>query len=265
MRRILSFVLTLVLLAIGAVPAVQTSQSPATKTSTPITVSAAVSLTESLEEAGKAYMSTGRGTVRFNFAGSNALARQIVNGAPADLFISADEEQMNVVEKAGKIAPGSRVDLLGNQLAIVALPERVTLVREQFARAAPEIRRLAIGDPAAVPAGVYARQYLEKVGAWKAYEPRIIPTTNVRAALTAVETGGADAAIVYVSDAAVARTALVAFVVPENQSPKIVYPAAIVSSTKLHGEAAQFLAFLRGPEASAIFKRHKFTPLTPGR
>lgn len=262
MRRFIAVALALVAVAVLAV---STSERTSIEAQTPLTVSAAISLTESLEAIGKAYTSSGRGAVRFNFAGSNVLARQIVNGAPADLFVSADEEQMNVVEKAGKLVPGTRVDLLRNQLAIVALPERAALVREQFPRAAPEIRRLAIGDPAAVPAGVYARQYLEKQGIWASFESRIVPTTNVRAALTAVETGAADAAIVYVSDAAVAREAIVAFVVPESQSPKIVYPAAIVSSTQNRASAADFLAFLRGPAASAIFTQHKFTPLAPAR
>jgi molybdate transport system substrate-binding protein len=227
----------------------------------PITVSAAVSLSEALEEAAKAYSASGGGPVRFNFAGSNVLARQIVNGAPADLFISADEEQMNVVAKAGGVRSGTRVDLLGNQLAVVAPADRVAFVREQFARAPAEIRRLAMGDPAAVPAGVYARQYLEKRGLWAAYEPRVVPTANVRAALTAVDTGAVDAAIVYVTDAAVARNAAVAFVVPVDEGPRIVYPAAILSGAANRTEAERFLAFLRAPEASAIFARHKFTPL----
>ena len=151
-----------------------------TAPSEPITVAAAVSLTEVLDEIAKAYAAAGGGPVRFNLAGSNVLARQIVNGAPADVFISADETQMDVVEKAGAVLAGSRVDLVANQLAIVATPDRVELVRREFARAPAEIRRLAIGDPAAVPAGVYARRYLEQRGLWAAYEPRVVPTTNVR-------------------------------------------------------------------------------------
>jgi molybdate transport system substrate-binding protein len=227
----------------------------------PVTVAAAVSLTDVLEEIATAYAATGGGAVRFNLAGSNVLARQIVNGAPADVFISADETQMDVVEKAGAVLAGSRVDLVENQLAIVSTPEHVDFVRREFARAPAEIRRLAIGDPAAVPAGVYARQYLEQRGLWAAYEPRIVPTTNVRAALTAVETGSVDAAIVYVTDLAAARTAVQAFAVPARDGPRIVYPGAVLAASRDQAGAKRFLAFLRGPVAAAIFRRHKFLPL----
>jgi molybdate transport system substrate-binding protein len=224
----------------------------------PITVAAAVSLTDVLEEVARAYAAAGGGAVRFNLAGSNVLARQIVNGAPADVFISADEAQMEVAEKAGAILTGSRIDLVGNQLAIAAAPEKVELVRQQFARAPVEIRRLAIGDPAAVPAGVYAKRYLEQKSLWSAYESRIVPTTNVRAALTAVETGGADAAIVYLTDLATARSAVLAFAVPAAEGPRIVYPAAVVAASRQQAEAQRFLAYLRQPGPRAIFARYKF-------
>jgi molybdate transport system substrate-binding protein len=224
----------------------------------PLTVAAAVSLTDVLEEIAKAYTAAGGGPVRFNLAGSNVLARQILNGAPADVFISADEAQMDLVQKAGALSAGSRVDLVGNQLAVVATPDRVAFVRQEFSRAPAGIRRLAIGDPAAVPAGVYARRYLEQQGLWAAYEPRVVPTTNVRAALTAVETGSVDAAIVYITDLAVARTAVLAFSVPAKDGPRIVYPGAALASSRNQAEAKRFLAFLRQPEAAAIFGRHKF-------
>ena len=227
----------------------------------PITVAAAVSLSEVLEAIARAYVAAGGGAVRFNLAGSNVLARQIVNGAPADVFISADEAQMDVVDKAGAVLAGSRRDLVANQLAIVATPERVDFVRREFARAPGGIWRLAIGDPAAVPAGVYARRYLEQRGLWSAYEPRIVPTTNVRAALAAVETGSVDAAIVYVTDLAAARTAVLALAVPAAEGPRIVYPGAVLASSRQQAEARKFLAFLRQSAAAAIFARHKFAPL----
>jgi molybdate transport system substrate-binding protein len=223
-----------------------------------LTIAAAVSLSDVLEEIAKAYAAAGGGPVRFNLAGSNVLARQIVNGAPADVFISADEAQMDLVEKAGTVLAGSRVDIVGNQLAIVATPDRVAFVRQEFARAPAGIRRLAIGDPAAVPAGVYARRYLEQRGLWTAYEPRVVPTTNVRAALAAVETGSVDAAIVYLTDLAAARTAVLAFAVSAKDGPRIVYPGAVLAASRNQVEAKRFLAFLSQPEAAAIFARHKF-------
>ena len=128
-----------------------------------ITVSAAVSLTESLQEIAKVYERAG-GRVSLNLAASNVLSRQIVNGAPADVFISADEAQMALVEKAGLIAAGSRVVLLRNQLAIVVRTDRSGDLASAAALASPDVKRIAIGDPDAVPAGVYARSYLERIG-----------------------------------------------------------------------------------------------------
>lgn len=223
-----------------------------------ITVSAAISLTEALQEIAAAYARGGGGMVRFNFAGSNVLARQIANGAPVDLFVSADDEQMDLALKAGVIDEGTRVNLVGNRLAVVAPADRVELVKSGFANASPAIRRLALGDPAAVPAGRYARAYLEGQKLWSAYEPRIIPMPNVRAALTAVETGAVDAAIVYETDLRASKGAALAFVVPADQSPAIVYPAAIVKSSRNRGEAERLLTFLRGAEATAIFVKHGF-------
>ena len=236
----------------GDLPAVQVASRNA------ITVSAAISLTEALEEVAAAYARAGGGVVRFNFAGSNVLARQIVNGAPVDVFISADDEQMDVVQKAGAIADGTRVDLVGNRLAVVAHADRVEAVKAGFLQASPAIRRLAIGDPAAVPAGRYARAYLEAQKLWTAYQQRIVPTPNVRAALAAVENGAADAAIVYATDLQSSKETALAYAVPPDQAPAIVYPAGIVKSSRHRGEAQRFLEFLRGAEATAIFTKYGF-------
>jgi len=231
----------------------------------PLTVSAAISLTNVLEELAAAYAETGGGPVRFNFAGSNVLARQIVNGAPVDLFVSADEAQMDVVDRAGLIVGGSRVPLVGNRLAVVAARDRAGTIGAAFPVASAAIRRLAIGDPEAVPAGVYARQYLEMKGLWQAYSPRIIPTGHVRAALASVENGSADAAIVYVTDVESARRAVIVLTVASEDGPRIVYPAAVVTSGNNRAAAERFLSYLRGPEAAAIFARHNFVPLVGSR
>jgi molybdate transport system substrate-binding protein len=226
-----------------------------------ITVSAALSLANAMEEIGQAWTQAGGVRVRFNFAASNTLARQIVNGAPVDVFISADEAQMDVVEKAGVLIAGSRAPVIRNQLAVAASPPRAAFVRENFFRAPPEIRRLALGDPDAVPAGVYAKQYLEQRGLWSAYAARVVPTANVRAALAAVENGSADAAIVYASDIRAARGAVQAFSVPIGEGPPILYPGAVVKSSRQRAAAERFLAFLRTADAQALFARHGFLPL----
>ena len=227
----------------------------------PVTVSAAISLTDALEDAGRAYRAAGGGEVRLNFGGSNVLARQILNGAPVDLFVSADEAQMKLIEAAGAIASGTRVDLLGNKLAVV-LSSSAPAVKDAEGLAQPAIRRMALGDPDAVPAGVYAKQYLQSAGVWDRLSARIVPVANVRAALTAVETGNVDAAIVYESDLTAASRARLAFVVSGPAAPRIVYPAAVLARSKNRPEAERFLAFLRGKEGSAIFKRFRFEPIS---
>jgi molybdate transport system substrate-binding protein len=223
-----------------------------------ITVSAAASLTDALEEIARAYRAAGGGPVRFNFAGSNVLARQIAAGAPVDLFVSADEAQMEVAQAAGAINPSTRVDLLGNRLAIVSRPGMVLAGARSLIE--PAVRRIAIGDPRAVPAGVYARRYLEAVGLWAALEPKLVAVGNVRAALVAVENGSADAAIVYESDVATAR-AVTGAVVTDPAAPRIVYPAAIVRASRNPAEAQRFLTFLQSAEASRVFRSWKFVPL----
>lgn len=227
----------------------------------PITVSAAVSLTDALSAIATEYANAGRGGVRFNFGASNVLARQIVQGAPVDAFISADEAQMDVVAKAGLIQDGSLIHLLGNQLAVVVPNDRPRTFTSIAQIADPALRRIALGDPAAVPAGIYARQYLEKEGLWAAVAARIVPTATVRGALAAVESGAADAAIVYRTDARGALRATVAWVVPADRGPRIVYPAAIVRGSKNAAEAARFLDFLRGAIAERTFIRFGFTRL----
>ncbi len=224
----------------------------------PITVSAAVSLSDVLTAISQGYGRTG-GTVRFNFGASNVLARQIASGAPVDVFISADEAQMSVVAAAGLLKDGSRVDLLRNQLAVAVPSDRLRTFKSLREIADPAFKRIAIGDPAAVPVGVYAKQYLEKEGLWSAIEPRVVPAGSARAALAAVESGAADAAIVYRTDVRVSVKATVAWVVPVDKGPRIIYPAAIIRTTTAAGEAKRFLDYLQTDPAARIFERFGFT------
>ena len=223
-----------------------------------ITVSAAISLTDALEEIVRVYSRESGDQVRLNLAGSNVLARQVLNGAPIDVFISADEAQMNLV--SAMVAPGTRTNLVANRLVIVAPRDRVGFVAENFSRAPAGIRRLAIGDPAAVPSGVYARQYLQRTGLWTAYATRIVPTVNVRAALEAVENGSADAAIVYATDVRSSRRSGIAIDIPANQTDAIVYPAAIIATSRNRPGAERFLSFLKSSIARDIFVRFGFVP-----
>jgi molybdate transport system substrate-binding protein len=226
----------------------------------PVLVSAAISLTDALVEIEKAYRASGGGPVRFNFAGSNVLARQIANGAPADIFISADLVQMHYVERAGAIKAGGFSYLLSNRLAIVVPPGRPLGGSTAQALAAPGVKRIAIGDPAAVPAGFYARKFLQHEGQWEALQPKLLALVNVRAALAAVENGAADAAIVYESDAASSSKVSVAFIVPRQMTGPIVYPAAVLERSRNKAAAQHFMTFLRGETARTIFTRFKFGP-----
>ena len=190
-----------------------------------------------------------------SFGGSNDLARQIRAGAPAEVFVSASAERMDEVQRAGLVRAADRVDLLSNRLVVV-VPAGAT-VAPATAEDLTRVRRLALGDPQAVPAGIYARQWLEKRGLWERVRDRVVPTLDVRAALAAVESGNADAGIVYRTDAAISRRVRVAFEVPADEAPRIVYPAALLAGAR--GPAARaFFEHLRSPEAREVFERLGF-------
>lgn len=230
----------------------------------PITVSAAISLTEVLQELGRMYEAQEGGAIVLNFGSSNVLARQIVNGAPVDLFISADENQMALVEKAGLIAAGSRVPLVGNQLALIVRADRADPPASVASLASADIRRVAIGNPDAVPAGVYAKRYLERVKVWKALRGKLLPTGSVRAVLAAVANGAADAGIVYVTDVKASDVVRITAVLPDPGGSRIVYPAAVIASSPKKDAAQAFLRFLQSPVANAVFTHYGFQPLGSG-
>ena len=222
----------------------------------PVMVSAAVSLTDVLERLARTYEKQMGTRVILNFGASNVLARQIATGARVDLFVSADSAQMDLLSE--HIDRASRVDLLSNQLAIAVPDDRSRQFGSARELADPAIRRIAVGDPAAVPAGVYAKAYLEQLGIWNVIAPKVVPSGSVRLALAAVENGAADAAIVYKTDVATARRARAAFVVPSAEGPRIVYPAAVVRDGLNPAGARRLLAFLRRTEATEAFERAGF-------
>jgi molybdate transport system substrate-binding protein len=174
-----------------------------------------------------------------------------------DVFISADQMQMDAVGDA--VVPGTRVDLLSNRLAIAVPDDRPGQIRSARDLLDGSIRRVAVGDPNAVPAGVYARRYLERIGIWSALQSKLVPTATVRLALAAVERGAVDAAFVYVTDVATTRHTKIAFAVPPGDAPPITYPAALIR-TGLNPEGGRrWLAFLKTGEATEVFTRAGFS------
>lgn len=224
-----------------------------------VLVFAAASTTEVLGEAAETFARNGEGKVLGVFAGSSILAKQIENGAPADLYLSANPAWMDYLEGRGHIDPETRLDLLTNRLAIIASAESAqeALDAQSGLVAALGEGRLAIGDPDHVPAGIYARQALEAMGLWPMLEPRLVRTADVRIALHLVARGEADLGIVYVSDAAAfARVRTVSEIAPDLHAP-IRYSIALVAGGN-NDTARRFLNFLVAPERETLFQRHGF-------
>jgi molybdate transport system substrate-binding protein len=221
-----------------------------------LVVSVAASVYDALDEIAGLYRAATGVTVALNAGGSNTLARQIVEGARAGLFLSADDAQMDVVQNAGRIVAGTRTPLLTNELAIV-VPKAstdVTLARLLEGRLA----RLAMGEPGSVPAGVYGRKWLEHEKAWTRVSSKVIPFPTVRAVLSAVEAERVDAGIVYRTDAMASSVRVIAQVAKkEHPYLDITYPVAVIVGPS-EGEARRFLEFLKGPAARAVFDRRGF-------
>ena len=215
-------------------------------------VLAASSLQESLEEVGKAWAAEGHAAPVLSFAASSALARQVEQGAPADLFVSADEEWMDTLEGQNLLRVGTRGDLLTNRLVLVTKKGGTVRGLADLGDG-----KLALADPGAVPAGKYARAALESTGAWPAVESNVVPAENVRAALALVERGEAALGIVYATDAMASDGVEVLETFPESSHPPIRYPAAVLAEAT-HPDAAAFRAFLASDEARRIFTTHGF-------
>jgi molybdate transport system substrate-binding protein len=225
-----------------------------------VTVFAASSLTNVLEEVGKAYTSSTQVPVRFSFAGSSALARQIESGSPADVFVSADQEWMDYLMSRKLIRQDSRVDVVSNSLVLVAPADSKLSLRiaPGFAlvKALGPKGRLATGDPASVPVGKYASAALKKLGVWNDVKDRVIPADNVRTALNFVALGEAPVGIVYATDARGNDKVRVVDTFPASSHERISYPAAVTATANT--DAAGFVKFLGSPAARAIFDKAGF-------
>ncbi len=225
-----------------------------------ILVFAAASLTESLQEIGKAFASQSRVTPRFSFGASSDLARQIKAGAPADVFFSADTARMDDLEKAGLVRRQDRREFLSNVLVVVVPASSKTAISGPKDLAG--LSHLALADPAAVPAGIYAKTWLESAGLWNEIAPRVVPTLDVRAALAAVASEAVPAGIVYRTDAAISREVRVAMTVRDG--PVITYSVARVAASKSPSTQA-FVDFLAGEVGRSIFERRGFVAKVSSR
>jgi len=221
-----------------------------------VNVYAAASLTDVLKEIAANYERQSSDKIVFNFGASSMLARQIIQRAPADIFFSADEAKMDMLQIGGLIAKDTRRDMLSNSLVIVVPND------SKLAIASPDditkTQKIAIAEPRAVPAGIYTKEYLSGLGLWAELKPKIVPTENVRAALAAVESGNVDAGFVYKTDADISKKVKIAFSVPIEKGPAIRYPIALMKETKAKSAAENFLRYLQSEDARKLFERYGF-------
>ena len=223
-----------------------------------LTVHAAASLSDVLKEIATAYEKESSDKIQLNFGASSILERQIEEGAPGDLFLSADEAKMDALEKKALLTPGTRRALLSNSLVIVVRRDSRLVPHSAADLTLPAYRKLALAEPHTVPAGIYAREYLMKLKIWDALESRIVPTESVRAALAAVESGNVEAGFVYKTDALISPRLKVAVEIPAADAPKISYPVAVLKSSRDPARAQRFEEYLASPAARVIFIKFGF-------
>jgi molybdate transport system substrate-binding protein len=248
--RLLGLLLLLVLAVPGAACAQQT-------------VFGAASLTDALRVLNEAWTARGEPPMKLSFAASSALARQIEQGAPADIFASADEPWMDYLQQRGLIVDATRVSALGNQLVLIAPADSnqgpVTLAKgTDIAKLLGADGRIAIADPASVPVGKYARDALGWMQAWDQVSSRLATGANVRAALLLVERGEAPLGIVYATDAAASKQVKIVATFPAESHAPITYPFALLKRAEHDAKANKLLAFLTGDEAKAVYRSFGF-------
>lgn len=228
----------------------------------PITVFAAASLTNALQDLGDGFTRETSIPVRFSFAASSTLAREIESGAPADVFFSADIEWMDYLQSRNLIQRASRHDLLGNRLVLIApaaSPVKLDIAPHFALAVALGTGRLATGDPDSVPVGRYAQAALISLGVWKDVADRLVRADSVRSALAFVDRREAPLGIVYETDALIDKDVRVVDVFPAGSHAPIVYPAALTAGAR--AEAARFIDYVRSPAGDLVFKSYGFQPL----
>lgn len=231
-----------------------------------LTVSAAISMKDAVEELGRRFTSTHPGvTLRYNVGGSGTLQKQIEAGAPVDLFISAAQRQMDGLDRRGLLRPGSRRVVARTVLVAITPADSPLDLAKTGDLLDPRVRKIVIGNPRTVPVGQYTEESLRALGLWDRLQPRLVFAENARQALDYVARGEVDAGFVYAADLAVRRQRVKeAFRPPEDTYRPVTYPAAIVKDSPHPELARAFLELLTGPEGRAVLGRHGFQPPPTG-
>jgi molybdate transport system substrate-binding protein len=228
-----------------------------------LTVSVAASLQKAMQEVAAAYQGSHRGVrVAFNFGGSGMLEQQIERGAPADVFFSAASKPMDQLAARGLILGDTRRDLLRNTIVLI-VPAAAKEPSSFQALTEAGVKLIALGDPGSVPAGDYGRQALEAMHLWEPVQPKLVLAKDVRQVLSYVETGNADAGIVYATDARESSKVRIAATATEGTYRPVVYPVAVIKDSRNLAAARDFVTFLAGPAAHEIFARHGFATVAP--
>jgi molybdate transport system substrate-binding protein len=218
----------------------------------------AASLKDSLDETIDLYQkSKFNVSLSYSLNASGALLQQIQNGAPADIFISAAKQQMDTLEKSGELLPGTRGDLVKNRLALI-VPTNSQDITDFSSLQNSAVKRISIGEPRSVPAGKYAEQVFQKLKIYDSLKPKFVYANNVRQVLITVESGDADAGVVYLTDAKISDKVKVATLAAETDHAPIVYPIAVLKRSKNPQAATEFVQFLESDRAQLVFKKYGF-------
>lgn len=231
---------------------------PVTLPAAEVRVFAASSLSDALGEIARDYHRRSPDRIVFSFSGSSLLARQIEQGAPADLFLSADDLKMDALERKHLIVRGTRRSILSNTLVVVVPATGGVRLASLRDLASPRVKTIALGETRTIPAGIYARELLTRHHLWSAVAPKVIPTSSARGALSAVASGNVDAAIVFATDARTSPRVRVAIRVPRAEAPSIAYPVAMLTEAINPAGARRFLSYLESRAAREVFAKHGF-------
>ena len=253
-------------LAIALAAGIGFAGSPLPQSHVDLTVSAAISLKDALDEVKQLYMAANPNvSIATNYGGSGTLQLQIEQGAPVDLFLSAAPKQMDALETKGLLLEGTRQDLLKNEIVLIVPKDSSAGISSFQDLARPSVKQVALGEPATVPAGQYAKEVLTFLGIYDAVNSKAVLGKDVRQVLTYVETGNVDAGIVYATDALTSSKVKVIAHAPANSHSPVTYPIAVIKASKNPAAARALEDFLSDAKASAVFQKYGFTLATGSR